>query len=278
MISKQLNKPHIRCGVILIILVFAAMAFFPIFWMLMTSLKGRVDFLAIPPKWLFFPTFKNYKEILSSADFIQSYGNSIIISACSVCIGIVVGVPCAYGLSRFHFKGKTTLGVWILSTRFAPPVATLLPFYMMFSSLKLIDTYTGLILVYMVINLPLIIWLMYGFFKDVPFELEEAALLDGSTPFQAFLRVILPLVMPGMVSTLILSLIFCWNELMFSLILSSTQTRTLPVAIYSFVSYQEIAWGSMSAAGMLAILPVAIFTMMIQKHLVTGLTFGAIKQ
>lgn len=277
MTFKQLNKPWTRRIIIAVLLVFAVIFFFPIFWMLMTSLKTRVDFLSLPPRWFFIPTLQNYAEILSSQDFWRSYGNSVAISVCSVALGVSVGVPCAYGLSRFQLKGKGVLGGWILSTRFAPPVAVLLPFFMMFAALGLTDTHLGLILVYLVINLPLIIWLMYGFFQEVPKELEEAALIDGANPVQAFWRIVMPLVTPGMVSTLILSLIYCWNELMFSLILSSTQTRTLPVAIYSFVSYQEIAWGSLSAAGMMAILPVAVFTLLIQKHLVTGLTFGAVK-
>lgn len=277
MILKQLEKKWTRRVLVLALLLCALFFAFPIVWMLLTSLKTRNDFLAMPPKWVFRPTLENFREIFSSGDFVKAYINSILISVCSVTIGIAIGVPCAYGMSRFHFRGKSGLAFWILSTRFAPPIAVLLPFFLLFKALGLSDTHVGLILVYLIINLPLIIWIMNGFFRDIPIEMEEAAIIDGANPFQAFFRIVLPLVAPGLVATLILSLIFCWNELLFSMILSAYRTRTLPVAIYNFVSYQEIAWGNLSAAGMSAILPVAVFTLIIQKHLVSGLTFGAVK-
>lgn len=246
MYTKQLERSGRKILIVMILILFAAFFIFPLFWMFMTSIKSRIDFLAMPPKWLFVPTLDNYKEILASADFMNAYRNSIIVSVSSVAIGVLVGVPCAYGLSRFQFKGRSQIAFWILSTRFAPPIAVLLPFFILFKILGLSDTYLGLIIVYLVINLPLVIWIMYGFFKDVPIELEESAVIDGASPVKVFTRIVLPLVAPGMVATLILSLIFCWNELMFSMILSGYNTRTVTVAIYNFVSYQEIAWGSLS--------------------------------
>jgi multiple sugar transport system permease protein len=278
MIITNYMKHPVKQTIIKIVLVIFALLFsFPLFWMLETAFKSRIDFLSMPPKFLFMPTLQNFNDIFSSQDFVKSYYNSIIISASSVVFGLLIGVPAAYGICRFKFKGKSNLAFWILSTRFAPPVVVLIPFFIVYKKLGLSDTYFGLTLIYLMINLPLVIWIMYGFFKDIPIELEEAATVDGSSPFNVFLKIVLPLVAPGLVATAILSLIFSWNELMFALILTSSNTRTLPVAINNFVSYQEIAWGSLSAAGMMAILPVAIFTLLIQKYLVSGLTFGAIK-
>lgn len=276
-LTGYVNHPVKRTVIKAALVIFALIFSFPLIWMLMTAFKNRIDFLSIPPKFVFIPTLQNFKDIFSSQDFVKAYYNSIIISACSVVLGLLIGVPAAYGICRFRFKGRSSLAFWILSTRFAPPVVVLIPFFIAYKKLGLSDTYLGMTIIYLVINLPLIIWIMYGFFKDIPIELEEAATVDGSAPFHIFFRIVLPLVAPGLVATGILSLIFSWNELMFSLILTSVNTKTLPVAIYNFVSYQEIAWGSLSASGMLAILPIAVFTLIIQKHLVSGLTFGAVK-
>ncbi|MGI6776803.1 MAG: carbohydrate ABC transporter permease [Acetivibrionales bacterium] len=267
-----------RDFIIKIVLIILALAFsFPLIWMLMTAFKNRIDFLSIPPKWVFVPTLENFREVFSSADFMKAYSNSIIVSISAVVLGLLLGVPAAFGISRFRFKRRSDLAFWILSTRFAPPVVVLIPFFMIYKKIGLSGTHLGLILIYLIITLPLIIWLMYGFFKDIPVELEEAATVDGASPFRVFFKIVLPLVAPGLVASSILSLIFSWNELMFSLVLTSIDTRTLPVAIYNFVSYQEIAWGSLSASGMMAIVPVTVFTLLIQKYLVSGLTFGAVK-
>lgn len=278
MILASYEKHPVKHTIIKVLLVFFAMLFsFPLIWMLMTAFKNRIDFLSMPPKFIFIPTLQNFKDVFSSQDFVKAYYNSIIISCCSVAFGLLIGVPAAYGICRFKFKGRSSLAFWILSTRFAPPVVVLIPFFIAYKKLGLSDTYLGMTIIYLLINLPLIIWIMYGFFKDIPYELEEAATVDGSTPFYVFFKIVLPLVAPGLVATAILALIFSWNELMFSLILTSGRTKTLPIAIYNFVSYQEIAWGSLSASGMMAILPVAVFTLIIQKHLVSGLTLGAVK-
>ena len=250
---------------------------FPLVWMLLTSIKTRVDFLAMPPKWLFRPTLENYLNVTRTEDFVHAYLNSIIISVGSVSAGVLIGVPVAYGLSRFKFKGRSQLSFWILSTRFAPPVVVLIPFFIAFSALRLTDTRIGMIIIYLVLDLPLIIWVMYGFINEVPIDIEEAALVDGASPLKIFWRIVVPLVAPGLVATSILALIFTWNEMLFAIILTSFKARTIPVAIFNFISFMEIAWGNLCAAGMLAILPVMIFTLLIQKRIVSGLTFGAIK-
>ncbi len=250
---------------------------FPLFWMFLTSIKTRADFLAMPPKFIFTPTLENYRTVTTTEDFVRAYLNSVVISVGSVLAGIIIGTPVAYGLSRFKFKARAQLSFWILSTRFAPPVVVLIPFFIAYSALGLTDTRLGMIIIYLILNLPLIIWVMYGFINEVPIEIEEAAVVDGANPLTIFFRIVAPLIAPGLVATSILALIFTWNEMLFALILTSYNARTIPVAIFNFISFMEIEWGNLCAAGMLSMVPVMIFTLIIQKRIVSGLTFGAIK-
>ena len=260
----------------LIILV-TFLAFAPILWLILNAFKTKADILAIPPKWFFTPTLENFRDAIRARDFFKAYTNSIIICASSVFIGLVFGVPMAYGLSRFNFKGKNGFAFWVLSTRFAPPVFVLVPFFMIFRSLSLVDTKLGMIIIYLIICLPLIVWVMYSFFRDVPIELEEAALVDGARPFQVFTQISLPIVAPGIVAVAILAAILCWNDLIFAVVLSSHNAKTMPITISSFASYMEIIWGGMAASSTIALVPILIFTLFIQKYLVAGLTFGAVK-
>ena len=276
---NNMNK-SLRLKIVIRLLLLLAVLFFafPLVWMIMTAIKTRIDFFAWPPKFIFLPTLDNFIKVFQSSDFVKAYINSLIVSAMTVIIGMLLGVPAAYGLSRFNFKRRKDLAFWILSAKFAPPVIVLIPFYIIYSRLHLSDTYTGMVLIYLIINLPMVIWIMYGFFKEVPMDIEEAATVDGAKPFYIFTKIVLSMVAPGIVTTAILCLIFTWNELMFGMILTNVNTRLLPLAIYNNISYEQIAWGTMCASGMMAVIPVSIFTIIIQKHLVSGLTFGAIKQ
>ncbi|MBD3306117.1 ABC transporter permease subunit [candidate division KSB3 bacterium] len=271
------RSPRARFSMKIALIVLTLFFVFPLVWMFLTSIKTRADFLATPPKWIFSPTLENYRTVTTTEDFVRAYLNSVIISVGSVLVGIIMGTPVAYGLSRFRFKGRSHLSFWILSTRFAPPVVVLIPFFIAYSRLGLTDTRIGMILIYLILNLPLIIWVMYGFINEIPIELEEAAVVDGASPLTIFLKIVSPLVAPGLVATSILALIFTWNEMLFALILTSYNARTIPVAIFNFISFMEIEWGNLCAAGMLAIVPVMVFTLIIQKRIVSGLTFGAIK-
>ncbi len=277
MIEIYVRNPISKTIMKILMVLIALIAIFPIIWMMLNAFKTRVDILSIPPKWIFTPTLMNFKEIFHQRDFVKGFLNSTIICFVSVGIAMILGVPAAYGLCRFRFKAKDQLAFWILSARFSPPIFVLVPFFLMFKLLGLTDTKLGLILIYLIISLPLVIWLMYSFFKDVPIELEEAAMVDGANPFYVFYKISLPLVSPGLVAASILALVFSWNELLFAVVLAGPNTRTLPVTISSFASYLEIIWGSMSAASMIAALPVIIFTLLIQKYLVSGLTLGAVK-
>lgn len=275
--AKTLERGPKRYLIYVIVALIVIFFAFPIFWLLETAFKNQNDFLSIPPKIFFAPTLDNFREVLGKADFANAYKNSFIISGAAIILSVIIGVPAAYGLNRFRFRGRKVLSFWILSTRFFPPVVVVIPFFLIFSTLHLTNTLIGMILVYLVGSLPLVIWIMVGFFQDIPFDLEEAACIDGASPIKIFTHIALPLVKPGIVAVILLGLIAAWNELLYATILTSTETRTLPVAIYSFVSYEQIAWGNLCAASVLAIAPVVLLTILLQKYLISGLTLGAVK-
>lgn len=262
---------------VILTLCAALVCFFPIYWMIATSLKTQLDFLEIPPKLIFKPTLDNFKYVLLREDFALAYRNSFIISFSAVSLALLFGLPASYGISRFRFRFRSVLSFWVLSTRFIPPVVVIIPFYLIFRTLGLINTLKGMVLIHLVAALPLVIWIMYSFFKEVPEELEECAVLDGASPFMVFVRIVLPLVSPGIVATAVIALMGSWNEMLYSMILTTPETRPLTVAIYNFVSFEQIAWGNLCAAAVLAIAPILLFTFLIQRYLVSGLTFGAVK-
>ncbi len=247
---------------------------FPLAWMLLSSLKTQVQNTAYPPVWIFTPTLNNYREVFVKNHFFTFTLNSLIVAAGSTGLALVLGLPGAYAVARFK---QTGIALAILTARMAPGISYLIPWFILFTKLKMIDTYTALILTHLIVALPLVLWVMIGFFEDVPSELIEAARIDGCSNFSAFLRVALPLVKPGIVATAILSFIFSWNNFLFSLIIAGFKTRTLPIAVYNFLSYEEINWGGLTAAATIITLPVLILSLFIQKHIVRGLTFGALK-
>lgn len=247
---------------------------FPLAWMFMSSLKTQVQNTAYPPVWVFAPTLENYREVFVKNPFFTFTLNSVVVAAGSTALALLLGLPGAYAIARFR---RTGIALAILTARMAPGIAYLIPWFILFTKAKLIDTYTALILTHLIVALPLVLWVMIGFFEDVPGDLIEAARVDGCSNFAAFLRIALPLVKPGMVATGILSFIFSWNNFLFSLIIAGFKTRTLPIAVYNFLSYEEINWGGLTAAATVITLPVLILALFVQKHIVRGLTLGAMK-
>ena len=197
-----------------------------------------------------------------------------ILAAVSLFLSLLVSVPAAYGLARFGFRFRRSLGTWILISRMAPLVAMLIPFYLMYRAVGMLDTYTALIFAHVGMNLPLITWMLIGFFKEVPREIEEGAYLDGCSSFGAFVRVTLPVAKNGIIAVAIIGFIFSWNELMFATTLTGTTTRTAPAAISNFLLYQEVKWGALTAAAVVVTIPVVAFIGFAQRHLMRGLTFG----
>jgi multiple sugar transport system permease protein len=262
----------------LIIIVIAMVIFvFPIFWMVLTSLKSQNDAFTAVPKWIFSVTFDNYKIVLLDRHFMTYLLNSLYVSAISTVLAVFLGIGVAYPFARYKLKGTENVLSWILTLRIVPPIVSITPIYLLFSKLNLLDTYTSLILMYTFMNLPLAIWLLYGFFKDVPGEMEDSALVDGCNRFTAFFRVILPIVGPGLVSAGLLSFIFAWNEFLFANILSGPNVRTAPVGLNEYATPVSILWGQIAAAGTLIIVPIAIITIALQRKMVRGLTMGAVK-
>jgi multiple sugar transport system permease protein len=247
---------------------------FPLFWMFLSSLKTQVENTAYPPVWIFRPTLNNYREVFLKNPFFTFTWNSLVVAAGSTGLALLLGLPGSYAIARFK---RTGIALAILTARMAPGIGYLIPWFILFTKMKMIDTYTALILTHLIVALPLVLWVMIGFFEDVPAELIEAARIDGCSNFAAFLRVALPLVKPGIVATAILSFIFSWNNFLFSLIIAGFKTRTLPIAVYNFLSYEEINWGGLTAAATIITLPVLILSLFIQKHIVRGLTLGALK-
>ena len=262
---------------VIMVLVFSFILF-PIVWMLLTSFKMDRDAITIPPKWLFTPTLKHYHEALIGRNFVHYFTNSLVIAIGSVAIVLLIGIPTAYAIVRFNFSHKEDLAFWILSSRMAPPITFLIPFFILFRTVGLTDTRIGLIILHITINLALVVWMLRAFFQEIPIELEDAGLVDGCTRWQAFMRITLPLSTPGILATAILSLIFSWNELMFGTIIAGRNAKTLPVAMYNFIGYLEVKWGGMCATGIIALIPIFVLLAFVQKYLVRGLTFGALKK
>ena len=269
-LSRGLRRGTFWCLLILTL----AFLLFPLVWMALGSFKTQVDFMAYPPRWLFRPTLANYEKVLIGGDFLKFTWNSLVIAAGSTAMSLILGVPAAYGIARYH---QTRLGVAMLTARMAPGIAFLIPWFIVFSKLHMVDTYPAVMLTHMVVVLPLVIWVLVGFFEDLPRELEESGLIDGCGVLGVFRRIALPLARPGIVATAILGVIASWNNFIFSLVIAGNSTRTLPVAIFNFVSYDSLNWGGLTAASSLITLPVLLMAFLVQKHIVRGLTIGALK-
>lgn len=268
------------------LMAYTVFALFPILWVLLMSLKSQVDIIAPEPKLFFTPTLNNYREILfraagqegtTTAGFLSYFRNSCIISVLAVGLSLTVGVPAAYALARFRFRGREDIAFTFLSFRFAPEIAVIIPIYVIFQKLHLYNTYAGLILVYQLITLPLIIWIMRGYFEDISPDIEQAARLDGYSWWKVFTRIALPLVKPGLASTAILAFIFAWNNFIFGYVLGGSETYPTTVGTLGFISYESVLWGQMAAATVITILPPMIMAVFIQKYLVRGLTMGAVR-
>lgn len=264
--------------------VYAALAaltvafLFPLVWVLGLSLKTRIQVFADPPLFLWSPTLENYEAVLNRSDFLRAFVNSLVTSSGAVTLSLCVGVPAAYAIARFPFRGRSFLFFGLLAMRMLPPIAVLVPMYILFSKLGLTTTRFSVILAYTTFSLPLVVWIMRGFFEDLPRELEESAWVDGASRKTAFTHVVLPLIRPGLVAASILCLQLAWNDFLFAAVLTNNNSRTLPVLMAAFTGGDSgTDWGGMTASGVLVILPVIIFSFAAQRHLVAGLSSGAVK-
>ena len=264
------------------LLIFALFFFmFPVMWMFMTSFKTEAEYFSYPP--VFIPENFSLRNYFNAMAFppdgrggLQGLRDSLIIALSTALVALIIGAPAAYSLARFRIGGEN-LSFWILSTRMFPPVATALPLFLIFKNLRLLDTHLSLIIANTIFNLPFVIWLLKGFFEELPAEIEESALIDGCTYWGSFVRIALPLVTPGLMVTALFSFIFAWNEFMFALLLTRRSVRTLTIIVPSLVGGHEILWGEIAAIGVVAIIPGVLLSILLQRYLVRGLTLGALK-
>ncbi|MBP1723599.1 MAG: binding-protein-dependent transport system inner rane component [Deltaproteobacteria bacterium] len=268
--GRRGRRVFFYCSLFLVLVVFV----FPFFWMAFNSFKTHEKILEYPPAFVFTPTLDNFKNVLLQSHVGQYTWNSVLIAFGSLGAGMVLGLPAAYGIARY---GHRMLALGILVCRMIPGISFLVPWFIVFRALGLLDTYTGLVIAHLVITVPLITWIMIGFFEEVPVELEEAARIDGCSRAGVFLRIALPLVRPGLVSAAILALIFTWNSFLFPLILAGVKTKTLPVLVYSFMTFDYLDLGGVYAASTLVTLPVIVMVLLVQRQFIRGLTLGGVK-
>jgi multiple sugar transport system permease protein len=259
-----------------LVLALVLVILFPFLWLLMMSFKTDNDIFAWPPVVLFTPTLEHYAA-LWQGNFPSSFANSAIASIVSTVLAMMAGVPGAYALSRTAMRSEKSLSLLILSSRMAPPIAFTIPYFLVYRHLNLLDTLTGLIIIYLTFNISLVVWLMRSFFDATPRSLEEAAWIDGATLWQGFTKIILPLSGPGLAATAILCFLYSWNDFFFALILTRTEAMTAPVAVVNFMNYEGWEWGKIAAGGTMVMLPVLIFSILVRKFLIQGMTAGAIK-
>ncbi len=261
-------------GILACVLVIALT---PYLWILLTSFKGRLDILSPDPRWFFTPTFSNYPEVFLGKDYLPLVLNSLIISISSTVLSIGIGVPAAYVFARTDFAGKEDLFFFFLTTRMAPPISIAVPLFMFFTALGLTDTIYAVVIAHTSFNLSLVVWMMRGFFAEIPREIDEAAMMDGRSKLGAFVRVVVPMAAPGMAATAVLCFILSWNEFLYAFILVAFEGRPLTVGIPGLVTPHGTLWGQVAAVAIVATLPIVLFTFLVQKQLVRGLTFGAVK-
>jgi len=265
-----------RAILIALVAVLVLLVMFPFLWMITMSFKPIDDIFAWPPKLFFTPTFEHYLGLVDD-EFAASFWNSLVTSVGSTIVSMVVGVPAAYALSRMEDRIGNRLSLWILASRMAPPIAFTIPYFLVYRYIGLLDTKLGLGIIYVTFNLSLAIWLMRTFFDATPRSLEEAAWIDGASLWEGFFRIMLPLSVPGLAATAILCFLFAWNDFFFALILTRTEATTAPVAVVNFMNYEGWEWGKIAAGGTMVMLPVLVFSILVRKFLVRGLTAGAVK-
>ncbi|MEP0073944.1 MAG: carbohydrate ABC transporter permease [Marinomonas sp.] len=255
----------------------ALVLFFPIFWMFITSFKTELQAISVPPSLFFEPTLENFKVVQERSDYVHHALNSVITSFGSTFIALVIAIPAAYSMAFFPGKRTKDILLWMLSTKMLPAVGVLVPIYILCRDYGLLDSRTALVIIFTLMNLPIIVWMLFSYFKDLPKEILEAARMDGATPWDEVVKVVLPLSVGAISSTALLSIVLCWNEAFWSLNLTASEAAPLTAMIASYSSPEGLFWAKLSAASTLACAPIVIFGWFCQKQLVQGLTFGAVK-
>jgi multiple sugar transport system permease protein len=273
-----------RNAVLIVIFLFFLL---PIYWMLAMSLMTNNDILSYPPKFAFSPTFDNYRALITGkmttgvgnlpVQYMENFRNSLIISVGAVVLSLLVGVPCAYALARYRFRGGDSIAFTILSFRFAPPLLVIIPLALVYQNIGLYNTYQGLIWVYQLITLPLVVWIVRGYFEDISPEIELACRLDGYGWWRTFAKISLPLVQPGVAAASLLAFIYAWNNFIFALVLGSSSVQPVTVGALAFMTASGLQYGQMAAALVISIIPILLLAIYAQRFLIRGLSMGSIK-
>lgn len=270
LLRKRILKA-LRYTLILAITFIFAM---PFLWMILSSFKTQIDIISVDRLFNFTPTLKNYQNVLGMYNFGEFIFNSFIVALLSTALSLLLGLPASYAIARFKMDW---LGLVLLAARIVPGITFLVPWFIVFSRIGLIGSYWSLILSHMIVSMPFIVWVMVPFFTTLPKDVEESALIDGANLIVAFVRVVIPMATPGIMTATIMSFIFSWNNFMFSLVLAGDDTKTLPIAIFNFLTYASVDWGGLMTAAVIITLPVLIITLFMQRYIIAGLTAGATK-
>jgi multiple sugar transport system permease protein len=251
---------------------------FPVLWALLTSFKSERDVLAYPPVWRFAPTLDNYREVISGgSSIVPNLWSSLVLSLSTTLLTMLFAVPAAYALARLNYPAKRASGFYVLATQMLPPMGLIIPYYLVLQKIGGLDSYSGLTAIYLSFSLPFAIWLMVSYFEDIPFEMEEAALLDRAGRLRTLWYIILPQVRGGIAVTTIFVFLNAWNEFLFAVVLGGNKVRPVTVAMFNFISVEQTQWARLAAGAMLAMAPVILIGLFAQRHIVKGLTVGAVK-
>lgn len=251
---------------------------FPVLWALLTSFKTERDVLAYPPTLIFTPTLANYADVLfGSASVLPNLWSSFVVASVATALAMLIAIPAAYALARLEFPARHGAGFYVLATQMLPPVGLIIPYYLVLQKLAMLDTYSGLVVIYLTFSLPFAVWLLVSYFEDIPREMEEAALLDRAGRLRALWHVILPQVRGGIAVTTIFVFLNAWNEFLFAVVLGGNRVRTVTVAMFNFISVEQTLWAKLAAGAVLAMAPVILLGLLAQRHIVKGLTVGAVK-
>jgi ABC-type glycerol-3-phosphate transport system permease component len=249
----------------------------PILWMVSTAFKVGNQAFSATPTFFFTPTFENFRSVFTKSRFGDALATSLFTATSSTILALLLGAGIAYPLARHRLRGQQHLAFWVLSLRIVPPIVVIIPLFLMLRNFGLTGSVWSLVVIYTYMNLPLTVWLLRGFFADLPTEIEEASFVDGASRLRSFFDITVPLALPGIVATALLAFIFAWNEFLFANILTGANTRTAPVGLTEYVTPTSVEWTNIMAAGTLVVLPVWIFALAAQRYLVRGLTLGAVK-
>ena len=274
MSRKSLRSWALFAGAFLVLVVWTV----PLAWTLLTSFKSDRDVLVYPPMILFEPTLANYKEVLfGSTNIVGNLVASVIIAVVTTVLTMIIAVPASYAFARLKVRGKQPLGFYVLATQFVPPMGLIIPYFLILNQARGLDTYWGMVLIYLTFSLPFAIWLMISYFEDIPREMEEAALLDRATRLQAFLRVVLPQARGAIAVTVTFVFLNAWNEFLFAVVIAGAKVKPVTVAMYNYISVEQTRWGQLTAAALIAMIPVIVLGIIAQKDIAKGLSLGAVK-